>query len=549
MKRWNDPFPPTPLGFHERVEQTLRGLEDANMDKKRYRKLTVALVAALIALLAVAAAAVVAGNTRFKQSLTDGGADEVAALVREAHVASAGDADGFALSVDELIWEDDLLYFTYTADVPDDGERYLLALYTPLLNGEPMTFYATGWEASCFFDDTIQCAIPIGGGLSAECGQLLTFKVDPGLRQMAANALTLRADFFKTDFDFASTVSGFESRFKGAVPTVRLTLDPSDHFEDYVERMEFPATEVETLRSIIDAAGEDGILTPEELAGTAHVEYAARREVCMALDASQLSQTVYDGVEETEFEVNGCNLTVEGFHMTHLGASFRLRVTAPAELDSEEGMRLASAVAFPGKAGEHGYTWSLFRPDGTELALDQGLEGGAGYQPLPDGTASYGMSYDIDGIIPLEGLEKVILVPCRHVFDEYDNLTVELMSDWAVELTPVPAHSETSPQPTRTLSPDERAAFDSAMSGEVTTRLERRVAAANWQSGDASVTVYATERGDYYHIGPDCSGMRNPRPWAIEDAEAAGKKPCPDCVGGTHAPAEWEDGEDISTCG
>ena len=26
MKRWKDPFPPTPVGFHDRVEQTLSGL-------------------------------------------------------------------------------------------------------------------------------------------------------------------------------------------------------------------------------------------------------------------------------------------------------------------------------------------------------------------------------------------------------------------------------------------------------------------------------------------------------------------------------------------
>ena len=80
-------------------------------------------------------------------------------------------------------------------------------------------------------------------------------------------------------------------------------------------------------------------------------------------------------------------------------------------------------------------------------------------------------------------------------------------------------------------------------------RLERRVAVANWKEGDASVTVWATEKGDYYHIDPACSGMRNPRAWAIGEAVAAGKKPCPACVGGPHAPARWEEGEDISTCG
>ena len=526
MKRWKDPFPRTPKGFHDRVEQTLSGLEDMKMRRNNnYRKLNVALIAALIAILATTAVAVavVLGNARFKQALTDGGADEVAELVQEVHMPAAESEDGgFALSIDEIIWEDDQLYFSYTASVPDDGNRYLMALYTPLLNGEPMVFFATGWEASAFFDDRFQTVIPLGGVQPATCGQLLTFKVDPALRQRAANALFLRADFFKTDIGFTNNQSGFESQFKGVVPTVVLSFDESDRFgesfDSYVERLELSAKEREALRSIVDAAGGDGILTPEDI------------------PQSPYSETVYDGVEETEFEVNGCELTVEDFHMTHLGASFRLRVTAPKEMDKTEGMRQAEIVAFPGLRGEHHFTWSLLRPDGSELALDQGWEGGAGYQPLPDGTASYGLSYDIDGIIPLEGLEKVILMPYSIAYDENDNKTFDYLKDWAVELTPILKPVQTIAEPIQTLSPEEQAAFDRFMNGEVLTRLERQVIAANWKAGNPTVTVYATEKGSFYHVDIECSGMRNAFPWDIEDAVKDGKLPCPDCVGGPNAP-------------
>ena len=246
MKRWKDPFPQTPKGFHDRVEQTLGGLENKNMrNHHNNRKLRIAMIAALIAILATTAVAVavVLGNARFKQALTDSGADEVAELVQEVHVPAAESEDGgFALSIDEIIWEDDQLYFSYTASVPEDGNRYLLALYTPLLNGEPMVFYATGWEASAFFDDRFQTVIPLGGVQPATCGQLLTFKVNPTLRQRASNALFLRADFFKTDIDFTNNQSGFESQFKGVVPTVVLTFDESDgfgeSFDSYAQRLE-----------------------------------------------------------------------------------------------------------------------------------------------------------------------------------------------------------------------------------------------------------------------------------------------------------------------
>ena len=544
MKRWKDPFPQTPKGFHDRLEKTLGGLQDTDMRRNHNtHKLNVALIAALIAILATTAVAVavVLGNARFKQALTDGGADEVAELVQEVHMPAAESEDGgFALSIDEIIWEDDQLYFSYTASVPDDGNRYLLALYTPLLDGEPMVFYATGWEASAFFDDRFQTVIPLGGVQPATCGQLLTFKVDPALRQRAANALFLRADFFKTDIGFTNNQSGFESQFKGVVPTVVLSFDESDRFgesfDSYVERLELSAKEREALRSIVDAAGGDGILTPEELSGVEGIEYATRREARMAVDASKLAQTVYDGVEETEFEVNGCELTIEDFHMTHLGASFQLRVTAPAGINEEEGIRLASSVAFPGQENEHGYTWSLLRPDGSELALDERWEGGAGYQPLPDGTASYGLSYDSDGIIPLDGLEKVILMPRRLAYDENDNKTFDYLKDWAVELTPILRPAQTIAEPIQTLSPDEQAAFDRLLNGVVTARLERKVAAANWKAGDPTVTVYATEKGRFYHVDIKCSGMQNAFPWAIEDAVKGGKLPCPDCVGGPNAP-------------
>ena len=546
MKRWKDPFPRTPKGFHDRVEQTLGGLEDMKMRRNNnYRKLNVALTAALIAILATTAVAVavVLGNARFKQALTDGGADEVAALVQEVHVPATGDeADGFALSIDEIIWEDDKLYFTYTASVPEDGNRYLMALYTPLLNGEPMVFYATGWEASAFFDDRFQTVIPLGGVQPATCGQLLTFKVNPALRQRASNALFLRADFFKTDIDLTNNQSGFESQFKGVVPTVVLTFDESDRFgesfDSYAERLELSTEETEALHSIVDAAGEDGILTPEELSGVEGIEYATRRETRMAVDASKLKQTVYDGVEETAFEVNGCELTVEDFHMTHLGASFQLRVTAPTGMNEEEGMRLASSVAFPGQVNEHGYTWSLLRPDGSELALDERWEGGAGYQPLPDGTASYGLSYDSDGIIPLDGLEKVILMPRRLAYDENDNKTFDYMKDWAVELTPILCRTQAGAEPVQTLSPEDQADFDRTMNGAVMTRLERRVATANWKAGDPTITVYATEEGSFFHVDIDCSDMQNAFPRAIEDAVKGGKAPCPDCIGGPNAPDE-----------
>lgn len=550
MKRWKDPFPQTPQGFHRRVERTLGGLEDNHMKHLRYRKLAIAAVAALIALMAATAVAVVAGSARFRQALTEGGADEVAALVQEVHRPGEGAdesaEDGFALNIDEIIWEDDSLYFTYSIHVPEDGSEYLVALYSPLLNGESMVYDAKGWVSPNFFDDHAQSALVLGGGESANCGDLLTFKVNPALRDRAANALYLRADFMKADYPFAA-FHDWDSEFglprPGAMPLIWENIEQ----EDLGNRT---TPEERGLRKQIEAAaGEDGILTVEELTGTGCAEFITRREVRMALDASRQEQVIYDGVRETEFELNGCKVTVESFRMTHLGARIDLRATAPAGLTEEEGMRMTSEVIDPAPDGvtSYHYSWMLLREDGRPLpAVDPGSTGGAGYQPLPDGTASYHFSVQIDGIIPLEGLERLMLVPRQPVYDEIsDSFHDEYLRDWAIMLTPLKAPAQ-SARPAATLSPDAQAAFDRAMKGEVMTLLERRTAAANWQSGDDTVTVYATDGGTWYHVDIHCSGMMNAHPWDIADAVARGKRPCPDCIGGKRDPAEWEEGENIS---
>ena len=84
MKRWKDPFPPTPEAFHNCVEQTLCGLEDTDMKhNRRYKRYTALLVAAILALLAIGAVAAVIGNNQLKRELSDAGVSDMAGRVRE----------------------------------------------------------------------------------------------------------------------------------------------------------------------------------------------------------------------------------------------------------------------------------------------------------------------------------------------------------------------------------------------------------------------------------------------------------------------------------
>lgn len=47
----------------------------------------------------------------------------------------------------------------------------------------------------------------------------------------------------------------------------------------------------------------------------------------------------------------------------------------------------------------------------------------------------------------------------------------------------------------------------------------------------AGTTYYANKSGKYYHIKPDCSGMKNAQKVTKAQAQKAGKKPCPVCIG------------------
>lgn len=549
MKRWKDPFPQTPKGFHDRVEQTLRGLEDRDMKRnRRCRKLTLALVAALIALLAIGAVAAVIGNNQLKDELSDAGADEVAALVQEAHVPATGgeQADGFALTVDEIIWEDDDLYLSYSAAVPDDGSRYLLALFTPMLNNEPMLYEGRGWADASFFDGDYQSAMLLGGDKPAECSELLTFNVNPRLRDQANNALYIKAVFLKTDYPFTA-FEGWDDDL-GFSPASSMSLTWSDNAEANDPFDIYPAEEVEVLKAIDAAAGEDGILTVEELAHTGYAEVVSQKEVRMNLDASKEEQALYNDVAEHEFERDGCQVTVERFRMTHLGASVALRVTAPEGLDWETGVNRCWAVYEP----EGSHTWTFLRGDGSPLfAVNQGgtMGGAAGNMDADDQSIEFHL--DADGIIPLEGIDTILFVPVS-----YEGTEATYYMDDAFELKPIfseaIAEADANATPVPTLTPEEEAAFAEAWTAEPVTKLDKRVAAANWHIGDDNVTVYATEKGTYFHIDVHCSGMRGAHAWAIEDAIAAGKKTCPVCIGGpnaepTHEPARWEEGEDIST--
>lgn len=391
MKRWDDPFPGTPEGFHLRVEATLRQLEEHDMDKKRVFNKTVVLAAVIAALIAVTAVAAVVGNTRLKDALTANGAVEVAGLVAEAHLT--GGAEGFRFSVDEIIWEDDDLYMTCSVAVPEGG-KYLVGLYTPTLNGEKLRYDAKGWTSPKFCDQETPALLLYGGAYPDHSTELLTFAVDPALRERRDNQLRFKAVLLETDEAFAGTED-----FGGL-------LDPPAFISDVS----------------IDALVADG-----------RAAVVTESDIDAALDTSLLPQTVYNDVKEHDFYVEGVRIHIDGFRLTHTGVEFKYTVSGDRlddYLDQTEHMGFCT-------------------PDGRSIGLMLGANGGGGRTALPDGSPAFSIDLSASALIPLNGLTQVLYAPVDYPEDDQGRqLPPVYHMDRALVLTPTWSdEAEAGPSP------------------------------------------------------------------------------------------------------
>ena len=397
MRCMKDPFPPTPEGFHRRVEATLRTLEERDM-KKHYNK-TILLVAALVAvLMSVTAVATVVGHSGFKQRLNDEGLPEVAELVQEAHrSAENADTEGFDFSIDEIIWEGIDLYISYTLSVPENG-KYLVAMSTPTLDSSKLIYDAKGWTTPKFIDpadDSAPSVLLMGGSHRPTCNELWTFAVDPRLKDSADNRLMFRAVLYRTDKDYAGQSDWTDM------------LDPPDSLSDNAP----------------DAIGQ--------------AEYVAEREISMNLNATALPEVIYNDVAEHDFDVDGLHLHIDDFRMTHLGASIDYTVS------------LNGATGFDGILDAD---WRFGAPDGRPLGYSMGGTGGASMETQEDGNRVYHCSWRENAILPLKDLDQIIFAPVRYDEDgqmRYDMtraITLTLVYD--PDITPEPA-------PVSTLEPGE----------------------------------------------------------------------------------------------
>lgn len=420
MKRFSDPFPPTPERFHRQVERTLMSLNETAHAEKHIIPKTTLLAAVLAVVLMLSAVAGVVGNSRLKDALNGNHAGEVAALIGEVHAASGSPVSeaGINLSIDELFWGDDDLFITCSLSVPE-GENYLIAMYNPTLNGQRLEYNAMGWVQSKFFDQSENRVLLLGGRHGLQCTELLTFKLDPMFCRQRDNHLHLRVAFMKTAYDFPGTAD-----FGGLFESVEYaTLNPDAEWL-------FQQRDADTnamLRAIQMARGTDDVLTVEALCGTGYAEMAAEREIDLNFDASSLDQTAFNDVAEHDFDFDGLHLHVDEFRLTHTGVSIRYTITAP----TGEEKRLNAYV----NACE---VLSFCTPEGKPIGMILDESGSGGMQHTAEGRPYFVASLDVSAFIPLADLRQIVLAPVEYPDDEQGNQLPPIYDmERAITLTPI----------------------------------------------------------------------------------------------------------------
>jgi len=523
VKKWKDPFPSTPHGFHVRVYDTLMGLEENDMKYRkniRFRRyngrVVIAAVIAAILLTATAVAAVIGGNA-LKEKLTVSGAEDFASQVQDIHTQDA--AEGFGLSIDEAVWEGEKLFVSYTVTVPEEGGPWLVGLYTPKMNGEKMDY-----NEGAFFDtvDAPQ-AMVIGGESASQKTQISKMILDKNWKEAGAQNLEMRAVFMKANRPFRELPEEYDDHIH-TIETIdgRETLVFNDSAYLMLESMiddagnaymnlewlpEVQALFEERLKKAIEEAGFDPAqskyefafgpegfwaledcwdkvneartLTAEGFESTGLVDVVCERSVETQLDTNGVQEIVYNDVIEPFHQMDSYSVEIDKFRMSHLEYDVELIFRKEGGLTDREVERFGQ---FRFHDIDKLCYYTLMTMDGSKL-IDRDEYQIYNLETRMDGERVIRIIFAGEGIIDLENIEQLMLVPYAG-----DEGYVPYLMDEAITITPTVTEVVVDPN-----------------------------------------AVWCTLKGTYYHSEQYCMGMRSAQETTPEEAEKLGKKPCPEC--------------------
>lgn len=427
MKKRVDFFPDAPESFHLRVAATLEKLEEKDMQYiYRKRKMIAAVAAVLVILIAASAVAVVQGNA-LRSKMTSSGGEEFAAMVQDVHVSDGG--EDFSFSIDEILWQGEDMYVSYTVSVPEDGNVYLFSPYEVQMCGSSIEHGRdvdhNGLDAEFFTS-----LYALGGEYGNSISQIMKLRVEDA---ETGGRLGCKCVFMKTDrplekLDRESYFALFtEADAQGNANQLMENADTLYYFDTTEEGDPVPVVylfQYPEVRAIIDA-DESSKVTPRELEATGIAQMVGMQEISIEVQESDGAAPIYNDARQRIFDMGDYTIELTELYITHFEIRFAAEIRKPGGMPDEWSPE-----------EPYGQYYSLCSADGSEFGTDVYWSMGSGESVvLDDGEKVYRVEGFGEGIYPLENLEEVYLAPS--IFDEKSGEFINYDMERAIKLNPI----------------------------------------------------------------------------------------------------------------
>ena len=424
MRPMIDFFPETPAGFHLRVEETLMGLEENDMKNVSvYSRRVIALaIAAMIFIFAATAVAVVQGNELRTQMNTSGG-ENLAAQVQDVHVMD-GDGD-FSFTIDEILWQGENMYFSYTVTVPDDGNTYLYSLDQLKLGEEPL------WSGYGLNSEFFVSMYAAGGEFGTEVTDVVRMYMKPELQDIPEKLFEIQCVFMqanrpiqKLDRD-AYDALFTEPDFEGNENQLMKSADTLYYTDVSIDGDPAPVLQLHgypEIRSILDANNER--LTPQDVETAGIARQVDRLKVSIPIQETGAGAAVFNDVSQRIYPMDGYTIEITKLNIDSFDAEFE------AVIRKDEG-----EIEIGDWSGREPYAqfYTLCKADGSEIGdLDSSMS--SGYPMQKKDETVYIVDGHSAGLFKVKELTEIYLAP--DIFDANGEGIGPDMTR-AIKLTPI----------------------------------------------------------------------------------------------------------------
>lgn len=424
MRPLIDFFPETPAGFHLRVEETLMGLEENDMNKVKVysRRMVILAVAAMIFIFAATAVAVVQGDA-LKSKMTTSGGKELASQVQDVHVMD-GDGD-FSFTIDEVLWQGENMYFSYTVTVPDDGNTYLYSLDQLNLGTEPLW---SGYGLNSEFFVSVYAA---GGEFDTEVTDVVRMYMKPELQDIPEKTFEVQCVFMqanrpiqKLDRD-AYNALFTEPDFEGNENQMMKSTDTLYYTDVSINGDPAPVLQLHgypEIRSILDA--NDERLSSEDIEATGIARQVDRLKISIPVQETGADAAVFNDVSQRIYSMDGYTIEITKLNIDSFNAEFEA-VIRKAEGEIELGEWTGNEP--------YAQFYALCKADGSEIGdLDSTMS--SGYPMQKEDETVYIVDGHSTGLFKMKELTEIYLA--SELFNENGEY-VGLDMKRAIKLNPV----------------------------------------------------------------------------------------------------------------